>query len=224
MSGDTPLLQGLCIFPRHVQYIEGQTKLRRVSEVWLVGEGVSGGPEAIRQLGLWIGLGLRGTHRLDQLEVAFGTRDQAILPTDADYVDLRERRQVTRALIRAFGESAQWTGFHLEPSDIPAPPDGMDPATAALFFRMELDTFFPFSHRDLHLMPVVATLPPQGGNPGQTFARVHYIFGVSAFTTSYRNQGEGDPKPTVEDFLILTRAMLSPDRPSLPAFPAPDDE
>jgi hypothetical protein len=217
MSGPDPLLQGLCVFPREVEYVEAQTTLRRVSEVWLVGDGSSGGAALIRQLGLWLGLGLRGTHRLEQFEVAFGVRDQANLPTT--WINLRERRQVTRALIRAFGESGQWMGFHLEGADIPPLPTGVDPATEALFFRMEIDTFFPFSHRDLHLVPIVATLTPQGAGAGQAFARTHYLFGVSAFTTSYRNQGTSDPKKTVEDFLILSRAMLVPTRPNLPALP-----
>jgi hypothetical protein len=192
MSGPVALLQGLCVFPREVQYSSGTRTLTRITEAWLVGEQASDGPTAVHANGLWIGLGLRGPHT--SFEVGFGTRDGAI-PTA--WTVPSGTADVEHALRKAFGAStANWKGFHLDHTrDLPAGGPG---SWDALFFRI-VSQFQPNRPRDFHVVPIVVAL---AGGTEDIFGDSHYLLGLTVHTQS---------SGTAEDFMVVTHAMSAPD-------------
>jgi hypothetical protein len=199
--------QGMDLKPRRVT-LAGNQLTRTIEMEFLCSDAAVKGqaPVNIRRLGLWMAMLLRpgNAHRVVSFKCSVGSRALPGVPPLPNTVvtlspPLLPGHPAVASVTNTFGNGAphgKWAVFALFPVTDPDPthPKLSDPVqpNEVLYFELVIDNFVPHQGRDVHVVPMVATLPNLG-------FEATYFMGVSAFTT-------GD-KTVIDDFGTTTVTM-----------------
>ena len=198
MGGHGFKSQGLAVRTLHVDHTGPGGTLTKYTEVWVTGDPLiqAGAPDAIRQTGLWIGLGLpAGPHNHLSLQLGIGVRNQLCTttppkPLPAPPAALPNPTPITasvpaeQSLGRAFGSSGwlkRWVGFEVTAADLQAVPIPTPPSNESLFFRWELGRFTAPKRVTFFPVAIVATQRPTRPGPGAGFEQ-NFTLGISLLT------------------------------------------
>jgi hypothetical protein len=192
MGSGTGVRQGLLITVDSVVYTAAMSKnktnpkplshgkLVRETDVAIVGDpGVpAAASQAMRQLGLKIGMRFRSAHHGITVEWTSGDKQAG----PGAYTKATKNTSVTTKCEDVFGTAGQWWGFKIKGSDItPTFPLPYPVDRDRLFFRVTIDNFHPNHPNDFHDVPVVAVLDTFPDFTG------HYVMGMGLFTIGNAN-------------------------------------
>lgn len=191
--------QGMDLKPRAAT-LSGNRLTRTVEMEFLCSDAAvkQAAPQNIRDHGLWIGMLLRpgAAHRVVSFRFSVGRRALVRVPplpnTPVTLPPLTSGSAIT-SLTSAFGNGAphgKWVAFELAAHAITDPVQ----TDEVLFFELVLDGFNPVHALDVHVAPVVATLPMLGFT-------TTYFMGLSAFTSTAAQ---------IDDFATTIVTMKNP--------------